>query len=46
MDPIAATDPGNATSICTPTGSGDRYVQSAIQNYQNLYGKAWPYRYP
>jgi hypothetical protein len=37
---------GNATSTCTLSGSGLKYVQSALANYQMLYGKPWPYPGP
>jgi hypothetical protein len=37
---------GSATTSCTLSGSGDRYVQSALQNYKSLYGGTWPYPYP
>jgi len=37
---------GNATTSCTLTGPGLAYVQTAISNYEMLYGKAWPYPGP
>jgi hypothetical protein len=37
---------GNATNSCTLSGSGLNYVKSAEGNYQQLYGKAWPYPGP
>jgi hypothetical protein len=37
---------GNPTTSCTLTGSGLSYVNSALNNYQMLYGMAWPYPGP
>jgi hypothetical protein len=37
---------GNATSSCALTGAGQQYVQSAISNYEMMYGKTWPYPGP
>jgi hypothetical protein len=39
---------GDATKSCTPNSSdgGLAYVRSAIANYEELYGKAWPYPGP
>jgi hypothetical protein len=37
---------GNATTSCTLSGSGLQYVQTALSNYQMLYGMPWPYPGP
>jgi hypothetical protein len=37
---------GNPITSCTLSGSGLKYVQAAIGNYQQIYGKAWPYPAP
>jgi hypothetical protein len=37
---------GNAANGCTLSGSGLKYVQSAIGHYQQIYGQAWPYPAP
>jgi hypothetical protein len=37
---------GNATTSCTLSGSGKQYVQTALGNYQMLYGMPWPYPGP
>jgi hypothetical protein len=37
---------GNATTSCTLTGAGQKYVQTAISTYQTFYGQAWPYPGP
>jgi hypothetical protein len=37
---------GNATTSCTPSGSGLSYVNSALSNYKMMYGQTWPYPGP
>jgi hypothetical protein len=37
---------GNPTTTCSLTGAGLQYVQTALRNYQTLYGKPWPYPGP
>jgi hypothetical protein len=37
---------GNATTTCTLSGDGLQYVQNALNNYEMLYGKPWPYPGP
>jgi hypothetical protein len=37
---------GNVNTTCTLSGPGLQYVQTALSNYQQLYGKPWPYPGP